>query len=166
MSLFKNKWFSKLTGKDKQEQAEREQAEKDAAELAAKEQAEREQAEKDASQEAAKEEAEDYVFKSWFARLGAGLSKTSSIIGSGIAKALTSKKLDDTALEEIEENLILADVGAKAANELINDLKNHKFEQIDEEIVKEKLAEIIANNISSVSKPLNLEYSKRLFSTK
>ena len=200
MSLFKNKWFSKLTGKDKQEQAEREQAEKDAAELAAKEeaakeqaekdvaelaakeqaakeQAEREQAEKDAtelaakeeaakeqaekdaSQEAAKEEAEDYVFKSWFARLGAGLSKTSSIIGSGIAKALTSKKLDDTALEEIEENLILADVGAKAANELINDLKNHKFEQIDEEIVKEKLAEIIANNISSVSKPLNLEYS-------
>ena len=154
MSLFKNKWFSKLTGKDKQEQAE-----KDATELAAKEEAAKEQAEKDASQEAAKEEAEDYVFKSWFARLGAGLSKTSSIIGSGIAKALTSKKLDDTALEEIEENLILADVGAKAANELINDLKNHKFEQIDEEIVKEKLAEIIANNISSVSKPLNLEYS-------
>ena len=112
MSLFKNKWFSKLTGKDKQEQTEKdaaelaakeqaekdatEQAEKDAAELAAKE-----QAEKDASQEAAKEEAEDYVFKSWFARLGAGLSKTSSIIGSGIAKALTSKKLDDTAIEEI-----------------------------------------------------------------
>ena len=36
MSLFKNKWFSKLTGKGKQEQAE-----KDAAELAAKEQAEK-----------------------------------------------------------------------------------------------------------------------------
>ena len=121
MSLFKNKWFSKLTGKGKQEQAEKEaaelaakeQAEKDAAELAAKE-----QAEKEAAQETAKEEAEDYVFKSWFARLGAGLSKTSSIIGSGIAKALTSKKLDDEALEQIEENLIIADVGAKSANEL------------------------------------------------
>ena len=37
MSLFKNKWFSKLTGKGKQEQAE-----KEAAELAAKEQAEKE----------------------------------------------------------------------------------------------------------------------------
>ena len=144
MSLFKNKWFSKLTGKGKQEQAE-----KDAAELAAKEQAEKEaaelaakeQAEKEAAQETAKEEAEDYVFKSWFARLGAGLSKTSSIIGSGIAKALTSKKLDDEALEQIEENLILADVGAKSANDLINNLKNHKFEQLDEEIVKEKLYE-------------------------
>ena len=144
MSLFKNKWFSKLTGKGKQEQAE-----KDAAELAAKEQAEKEaaelaakeQAEKEAAQETAKEEAEDYVFKSWFARLGAGLSKTSSIIGSGIAKALTSKKLDDEALEQIEENLILADVGVKSANELINNLKNHKFEQLDEEIVKEKLYE-------------------------
>ncbi len=188
MSLFKNKWFSKLTGKGKQEQAEKEaaeiaakeQAEKDAAELAAKEQAEKEaaelaakeqaekdaaelaakeQAEKEASQEAAKEEAEDYVFKSWFARLGAGLSKTSSMIGSGIAKALTSKKLDDEALEQIEENLILADVGAKAANELINDLKTHKFEKIDEESVKEKMAEIISENISSVSKPLKIEYS-------
>ncbi|MFL2683478.1 MAG: hypothetical protein ACJ0G9_07215 [Alphaproteobacteria bacterium] len=50
MSLFKNKWFSKLTGKDKQEQAEREQAEKDAAELAAKE-----QAAKDATELAARE---------------------------------------------------------------------------------------------------------------
>ena len=40
MSLFKNKWFSKLTGKAKQEQAE-----KDAAEIAAKEQAEKEAAE-------------------------------------------------------------------------------------------------------------------------
>ena len=188
MSLFKNKWFSKLTGKAKQEQAEKdaaelaakeqaekdaaelaakEQAEKDAAELAAKEQAEKdaaelaakEQAEKEAAQEAAKEQAEDYVFKSWFARLGAGLSKTSSIIGSGIAKALTSKKLDDEALEQIEENLILADVGAKSANDLISNLKNHKFEQLDEEIVKEKLAEIITESISSVSQPLNIEYS-------
>ena len=59
MSLFKNKWFSKLTGKGKQEQAE-----KDAAELAAKEQAEKEaaelaakaQAEKDAAELAAKEQ--------------------------------------------------------------------------------------------------------------
>ena len=28
---------------------------------------------------------------------------------------------------QIEENLILADVGAKSANELINNLKNHKL---------------------------------------
>ena len=53
MSLFKNKWFSKLTVKGNQEQVEKdaaelapkEQAEKDAAELATKEQAEKDAAE-------------------------------------------------------------------------------------------------------------------------
>ena len=43
MGLFKNKWFSKLTGKSKKdaaEQAAKEQAEKETAEQAAKEQAE------------------------------------------------------------------------------------------------------------------------------
>ena len=150
MSLFKNKWFSKLTGN----KVKQEQAEKEAAELAAKE-----QAEKEAAELAAKEQAEDYVFKSWFARLGSGLSKTSSIIGSGITKALTSKKLDDKALEQIEENLILADIGAAAASDLITSLKNHKFEKLDEKIVKEKLAEIISESISSVSVPLTIEKS-------
>ncbi|MBE52845.1 MAG: signal recognition particle-docking protein FtsY, partial [Pelagibacterales bacterium] len=107
----------------------------------------------------AKEQAEDYVFKSWFSRLGIGLSKTSSIITSGISKALTSKRLDEEALEQIEENLILADVGTTAANELIIALKSEKFEKIDDEIVKEKMAEIITKNIASVAKPLIIEES-------
>ena len=99
------------------------------------------------------------MFKSWFSRLGIGLSKTSSIITSGISKALISKRLDAKALEQIEENLILADVGTTAANELITALKNEKFEKIDDEIVKERMAEIITKNIDSVAKPLVIEKS-------
>ena len=181
MALFKNNWFSKLTGKSKKEQAEKEaaektaqeQAEKEAAEKTAQEQAEKEaqeQAEKEAAEEekvekkvqeekTTKEEAEDYVFKSWFSRLGIGLSKTSSILSSGIAKALTSKRLDTEALQQIEENLILADVGVSAAEDLVSRLKNEKFEDIDETIIKEKMAEIIAENISPMSKPLIIENS-------
>jgi len=158
MGLFKNKWFSKLTGKSKKdaaEQAAKEQAEKETAEQAAKEQAEKEN--RKTSEETAKEEAEDYVFKSWFSRLGIGLSKTSSIITSGIAKALTSKKLDAEALEQIEENLILADVGVNAANELITILKSEKFESVDEIVIKERIAEIIADQIEPISKPLIIE---------
>ena len=154
MGIFKNNWFTKLTGKSKKEKEAAELAEKEAAELAAKELAEKEAAEKDA-----KEQAEDYVFQSWFARLGAGLSKTSSIISSGISKALTSKRLDQEALDQIEENLILADIGPIAANELITALKNEKFDKIDEGIVKEKMAEIIAESISDVEQPLNIEES-------
>jgi len=169
MSLFKNNWLTRLTGKSNKEEAERaaEQAEKEAQELATKEQAEKEaqelatkeQAEKETQELATKEQAEDYVFKSWFSRLGIGLSKTSSIITSGISKALTSKRLDAEALEQIEENLILADVGTTAANELITALKSEKFEKIDDEIIKEKMAEIITKNIASVAKPLIIEES-------
>ena len=110
----------------------------------------------EANAKAAKEEAEDYVFKSWFSRLGIGLSKTSSLLGSGIAKALTSKRLDKEALELIEENLILADVGTGAAEKLISKLKSEKFEYIDEDIVKEKMAEIIAEELEAMSVPLTI----------
>ena len=157
MGLFKNSWLSKLTGKSKKENSVAKQAEKEAAEQAEKEAVE--QAEKEVSVISAKEEAEDYVFKSWFSRLGIGLSKTSSILSSGIAKALTSKRLDAEALEQIEENLILADVGVTAAGELVSRLKNEKFEDINETIIKEKMSEIIANDIEPMSKPLVIENS-------
>ena len=165
MSLFKNTWFSKLAGKknntlekeaaelaakesaeqEAAELAEKESAEQEVAELAAKESAEqevaelaaKELAEKEIAEEEAKEDAEDYVFKSWFSRLGIGLSKTSSRISEGITKALKSGRLDDDALEQIEENLILADVGATAASELISVLKNEKFDKIDDVNIKE-----------------------------
>ena len=146
MGLFKNNWLTRLTGKSNKE--------KEAQEIATREQAAKEEAERAEKEQVAKEQAEDYVFKSWFSRLGIGLSKTSSIITSGISKALTSKRLDAEALEQIEENLILADVGTTAANELIIALKSEKFEKIDDEIVKERMAEIITKNIDSVAKPL------------
>ena len=154
MGLFKNNWFTRLTGKSNKE--------KEAQEIATKEEAEQAEAlakEQAAKEEAVKEQAEDYVFKSWFSRLGIGLSKTSSIITSGISKALISKRLDAKALEQIEENLIFADVGTTAASELITSLKSEKFEKIDDEIVKERMAEIITKNISSVAKPLIIEES-------
>ncbi|MBT4110215.1 MAG: signal recognition particle-docking protein FtsY [Pelagibacterales bacterium] len=169
MSLFKNTWFSKLAGKknntlekEAAELAAKESAEQEAAELAAKELAEqevaelaaKELAEKEIAEEEAKEDAEDYVFKSWFSRLGIGLSKTSSRISEGITKALRSGRLDDDALEQIEENLILADVGATAASELISVLKNEKFDKIDDVNIKERMAEIITKNISVLSHPL------------
>ena len=154
MALFKNNWFSKLTGKSKKPSIELE-------EKAAAEQAAKEAEEKATTEQTAKEEAEDYVFKSWFSRLGIGLSKTSSLLGSGIAKALTSKRLDKEALELIEENLILADVGTGAAEKLISKLKSEKFEYIDEDIVKEKMAEIIAEELEAMSVPLTINYSKK-----
>ena len=157
MSLFKNNWLSKLTSKNNKEAVElaaKEQQDKDTLELAAKE-----QQEEKINVTSAKEEAENYVFKSWFSRLGIGLSKTSSKISEGITKALKSGRLDDEALDQIEEHLILADVGAKAANELVLSLKKEKFDKINAITVKERMAEIITKNILSLSQPLEFKKS-------
>ena len=53
----------------------------------------------------------------WFARLKAGLSKSSSKIASGLS-ALAGRKLDDALIEEIEELLITADLGPAPAAKL------------------------------------------------
>ncbi len=54
---------------------------------------------------------------SWLDRLKTGLSKSTVKLTDGIAGIFTKRKLDDEALEELEEVLITADLGpATAAN--------------------------------------------------
>ena len=47
----------------------------------------------------------------WFSRLKAGLSRSSSKLGDGIAGIFNKRKLDDQALEDLEELLITSDLG-------------------------------------------------------
>src|SRR3546814_11800382 len=51
----------------------------------------------------------------WFQRLKAGLTRSSSKLGEGITGIFTKRKLDDQALEELEELLITADLGVTTA---------------------------------------------------
>ena len=48
---------------------------------------------------------------SWFKKLSEGLKKTTDSIGA----VFTKRKLDAATLEELEETLILADMGATTA---------------------------------------------------
>lgn len=58
-----------------------------------------------------------------FARLKQGLSKTRSSFGGAIADLVIGKKaIDDDLLEEIETQLLLADVGIEATSQIINGL--------------------------------------------
>ena len=56
--------------------------------------------------------------KGWLSRLRAGLSRSSSRLGEGISSIVTGRRLDDDAVQEIEELLITADLGVETAARL------------------------------------------------
>lgn len=59
-----------------------------------------------------------------FSRLKEGLSKTRNNIVSGIDSVFSGfSKIDDDFYEELEETLIMGDIGVRAADEIIEDLR-------------------------------------------
>lgn len=95
--------------------------------------------------------------KSWAARLKDGLSRTSGQISEGITSIFTKRKLDDEALEELEELLIRADLGAKVASRIVADFAKGKFDkEISPEDVKEELASRVAAILEPVAKQVDI----------
>ena len=75
--------------------------------------------------------------KGFFSRLAAGLSKTRDNIVSGIDSVFSGfSSLDDEFYEEIEEILIMGDLGVKATEEIIENLKA----KVKENKIKEPMA--------------------------
>lgn len=96
--------------------------------------------------------------KSWFSRLKDGLSKTSSQLNDGIASIFTKRKLDDDAVEELEELLIRADLGAKASARIVADFAKGLFnKEISPEEVKFELASRIAAVLKPVAIPVDID---------
>ena len=92
---------------------------------------------------------------SWLGRLKAGLSRTARSIGDGVASILRRRKLDTAAIEDLEELLISADLGAAAAARLAGGLKSRRFEgDASPEQVRRALADDIAEILAPVARPL------------
>jgi fused signal recognition particle receptor len=95
---------------------------------------------------------------SWFARLKHGLSKTSAQLNDGIFSIFTKRKLDDEAIEELEELLIRADLGAKVAARIVNDFAQGRFDkEISPEEVKNGLSSRIATILEPVAIPVDID---------
>jgi fused signal recognition particle receptor len=91
----------------------------------------------------------------WLARLRAGLSRTSSQLTSGIAAALTRRRLDQQTLDALEETLIAADLGVATAAKLTAALAREKFDkEVTDEEVRVALADDIADILAPVALPL------------
>ncbi len=67
--------------------------------------------------------------KGFFKRLVEGLSKTRANIVSGIDSILAVFSIDDDFYEEIEEILVMGDIGINATTAIIEDLKGKVKEQ-------------------------------------
>src|SRR3546814_2116948 len=87
---------------------------------------------------------------------------SSSKLGEGITGIFTKRKLDDQALEELEELLITADLGVTTAARLTANLAKTRFhKEVDPREVREALAEDIAKVLEPVAQPLALDAAQK-----
>ena len=163
--------------KEAEETAERERQEAEAARLAeeeaariAEEEAEaarlaEEEAQKQAEEDAAKTqpvEQEKPKKEGFFSRLKKGLLKTRQNLGSGFLGLFKGKKIDDDLFEELEEQLLIADVGVETTRKIIDNLTQHasRKELKDAEALYGKLREEMSDILATVDKPLEIEGKK------
>ncbi|MDG1286537.1 MAG: signal recognition particle-docking protein FtsY [Rickettsiales bacterium] len=94
---------------------------------------------------------------SWLKKLKNGLSKSSSQISENITSVFTKRKLDTQALEELEELLIMADLGVDTAAKITKRLSDKRLDkEVTDDEIKEALAEEIAEILEPYAEPLEL----------
>jgi fused signal recognition particle receptor len=93
----------------------------------------------------------------FFSRLAQGLKRSSDKLGESVTAIFTKRKLDAAALEELEDALIAADLGAQAAMQVTERLSRDRFDkEVTEEEVREALADVVAEVLEPLEKPLDL----------
>ena len=90
----------------------------------------------------------------WFKKLKSGLSKSASKVEGAIASITGKKTLDQETLYDIEEHLILADLGIDVASRITKKIKDQKFELKDnKEINKLDVTSMLASEIEQILIP-------------
>ncbi|MBY5922782.1 signal recognition particle-docking protein FtsY [Ferrimonas balearica] len=138
-----------------QAEAVRLEAERVAAEQA---EAERLEAERVAAEQAA-QPSEEPEKQGFFARLKAGLRRTSENIGGGFIALFKGKKIDDELFEELETQLLLADVGVETTSRIIDSLTDKaSFGELkDSDALFAHLKQELKTTLSKVDQPLVIE---------
>ncbi|USH02543.1 signal recognition particle-docking protein FtsY [Grimontia kaedaensis] len=129
------------------------------ARLAAEAQAQAEEEARLAAEQAAQAEEEKPKKEGFFARLKRSLQKTKVNLGAGFFGLFSGKKIDDELFEELEEQLLIADVGMDTTTKIIDSLtdKASRKELKDGEALYGILKQEMADILSKVEKPLDVE---------
>ena len=100
--------------------------------------------------------------KGFFKRLVSGLTKTRDNIVAGFDSIFSGfSSIDDDFYEELEETLIMGDIGVRATDEIIEELKS-KIEFINEPCLKDYLYERLEKKLEEkYSKESLIQYYKR-----
>ncbi|HSJ49350.1 MAG TPA: signal recognition particle-docking protein FtsY [Gammaproteobacteria bacterium] len=99
-----------------------------------------------------------------FSRLKAGLARTRGGLTEGVASlVLGRKQIDDELLEELETQLLVADVGVEATRDIINDLTKRaaRKELADADALMAALREDMTRLLEPVSRPLTIDATQR-----
>ena len=93
----------------------------------------------------------------WFNRLKQGLKKSSTALTEGISSIFTKKRLDASTLEELEDLLIMSDLGVTVSSRVCARLAKNRFDKtISAEEVQQALAEEIGVIMNKVAIPLTV----------
>lgn len=94
--------------------------------------------------------------ENFFTRLKKSLLKTKQNIGFGLLNLFRGKKIDDDFFEQLEEKLLIADIGVETTHKIIKSLTEHanRKQLKDAEVLYEKLKETMAEILAKVDKPL------------
>jgi len=98
----------------------------------------------------------------FFSKLKQGLSRTTQKLTEQITAVFTKRKLDDAALEELEDILIGADLGVGVAGKVVASFRRTRFgKDVTDEEIKTSLAEEIAAILAPVARPLEIDRTLR-----
>lgn len=94
----------------------------------------------------------------FFARLKRGLLKTKQNLGSGFIGLFSGKKIDDDLFEQLEEQLLIADVGVETTRKIIASLIEHADRRHlkDADSLYVKLKEEMGAILAKVDRPLEV----------
>lgn len=86
----------------------------------------------------------------FFTKLASGMKRSSSKLSDGITGVFTKRKLDDETLEELEDLLIMSDLGTKVAERVTKAIARDRFEK---EITDAEIKAALADEITQIMTP-------------
>ena len=135
-----------------EERAAREIAEREAAEQAEKGRAAKRA---EAGLPEIKAEPEPLAEGGFMSRISAGLRKSTSRMTGQVDAAFTKRKLDEDAIEELEDILVMSDLGYGVASKVTDRLREDKFDkQVTDLEVKIALADVISDILTPLERPI------------
>ncbi len=83
-------------------------------------------------------------------RLSDGLKRTSSRLGDGLASAFSARRIDQDALDELEDLLIMSDMGGSVASKITGSISRSRM---DKEVGADDIRGVIAGEIAEILQP-------------